>query len=151
MKAAIIILFLFFCNNHYGQITGRVVSISDGDTFTLLIKEDKLVKIRLHGIDCPEKGQDFGNRAKAYTTNKIFNKVITVYISDTDRYGRMIAIVALADGTLNEQLLRNGLAWHYCRYDKNEHWHKLQDSATVQKVGIWSRPDAIAPWLYRKK
>lgn len=132
------------------QISGTVVSVADGDTFTILTKCNRQVKIRLHGIDCPEKRQDFGNKAKQYTSNAVFGKFISVDSADKDRYGRVIAIVPLDGTTLNEMLLRNGLAWHYCKYDKNEYWHKVQDSANAQKIGIWSRPDVVAPWVYRK-
>ncbi|HEY9116207.1 MAG TPA: thermonuclease family protein [Roseivirga sp.] len=130
---------------HYG----KVVAVADGDTFTLLTDDNKQIRVRLHGIDCPEKGQDFGAKAKQFTSRLVFNKWITVHQTDRDRYGRIVAIIPINGTTLNEMLLRNGLAWHYCKYDKREDWHYLQDSASAVKVGLWSMP-SIAPWEYRK-
>lgn len=71
------------------DLTGKVVSIADGDTFTLLVDE-RQIRIRLHGIDCPERAQDFGSKAKEFVANLIGSKIVTVKSMDTDRYaGRL--------------------------------------------------------------
>lgn len=149
----IIIAFLLFGLNAQAQvaaITGRVVAVADGDTFTLLVNGKRQLKIRLHGIDCPEKKQDFGQVAKDFTSKQVFGKTVTVKPTDTDRYGRTIAIVLLADQiSLNELLLKNGLAWHYLQYDKNPNWNKLEQSARKKKIGLWRQPNAVAPWTFR--
>jgi endonuclease YncB( thermonuclease family) len=133
------------------RISGKVVSIADGDTFTILTEGNKQVKIRFYGIDCPESGQDFGTKAKQFTSSLAFSKTVSVQIEDIDRYGRTIGIVTLPDSTiLNEQLLKAGLAWHYKRYDKSEKYAALETEAKVRKVGIWSMINQIAPWEYRK-
>lgn len=150
MRLAVVLIFSVCVNSLFAQIGGKVVGVADGDTFTLLTKNNKPIKIRLHGIDCPEKGQDFGNVAKDYTSNIIFGKLVTVTITDTDRYGRVIGVVKLSGRTLNEDLIRNGLAWHYCKYDSSIYWHFLQDSARKMKVGLWSDDGAIEPWVHRK-
>lgn len=146
----LLIAALFLIQQGEAQITGKVIGIADGDTFTLLTKDNKQVKIRLHGIDCPEKKQDYGTVAKQFVSDLIFGKVLTVQQTDIDRYGRIIAIVPINGTTLNEMLLRNGLAWHYCKYDKNDYWHTLQDSAKMAKAGAWVKPDIIEPWIFRK-
>ena len=75
------------------------------------------IKVRLHGIDCPEIGQDFGSRAKAFTSELVFGQVVKVVPWDTDRYGRTVADVILADGRiLNHELVRAGLSWWYRKY-----------------------------------
>lgn len=131
-------------------IKGKVVAVADGDTFTLLVNGSRQQKIRLHGIDCPEKRQDFGQVAKDFTSKQVFGKTITVKPTDTDRYGRTIAIVLLpGQVSLNELLLKNGLAWHYTQYDKNSQWKKLEQSARNNKVGLWQQPNAVAPWTFR--
>ncbi len=79
------------------DFTGRVVGISDGDTITVL-HNGKGERIRLHGIDCPEKRQAFGNRAKQFTSNLVFAKTVTVQVLDRDRYGRTVGVVLLPDG-----------------------------------------------------
>ena len=77
--------------------TGRVVGVSDGDTLTVL-RERTPVKVRLFGIDCPQMGQDFGSRAKQFTSELVFGKTVTVVPHDMDRYGRTVADVLLPDG-----------------------------------------------------
>ena len=132
-------------------LTGKVVKISDGDTFTILVEENKQVKVRFHGIDCPESKQDFGTRAKQFTSELAFSKVVNVQVKDIDRYGRTIGIVVLPDGEiLNEELLRVGLAWHYKHYDKSEKYAALENQAKANKVGIWSMKNQIAPWEFRR-
>lgn len=154
MKARYILLaLLLFGLNIQAQIatiTGKVVAVADGDTFTLLVNGNRQQKIRLHGIDCPEKRQDFGQVAKDFTSKEVFGKTITVKPTDTDRYGRTIAIVLLPDQiSLNELLLKNGLAWHYTQYDKNPQWKKLEQIARKNNVGLWQQPNAVAPWTFR--
>nr|WP_315419679.1 thermonuclease family protein [uncultured Pedobacter sp.] len=149
----ILIALFFFTFNSQAQvaaITGKVVSVADGDTFTLLVNGNQQVKIRLHGIDCPEKKQDFGQVAKEFTSKKVFEKTITVKPTDIDRYGRTIAIVLLPNSiSLNELLLKNGLAWHYLQYDKNPNWSKLEQSARNSKIGLWQLDQPVAPWSFR--
>jgi endonuclease YncB( thermonuclease family) len=130
---------------------GRVVSIADGDTFTMLGEGNTQIKVRLYGIDCPEKSQAFGNVAKQFTAEKIFGKQVEIEEKDKDRYGRIIAIVHLQDGTtLNEELLKAGLAWHYTAYDDNAKWQELQAAAQERRVGLWQDEDPTPPWEFRK-
>jgi micrococcal nuclease len=142
----ITLLFPLFC---FSQLVGKVVSIADGDTFTMLV-ENSLIRIRLHGIDCPEKGQDFSNVAKEFLSNYVFGKVVTVQQMDVDRYGRTIGMVIIDGANVNEELLRAGLAWHYKQYDKNPQWAKLEDEARMSKRGLWQKANPIAPWDYRR-
>ncbi len=79
------------------DFTGRVVGISDGDTITVL-HNGKGEHIRLHGIDCPEKRQAFGKRAKQFTSTLVFSKIVTVQVLDRDRYRRTVGVVLLPDG-----------------------------------------------------
>lgn len=145
-----IVLLLLFSFPSYSQLKGKVVSISDGDTFTLLVDNEEL-RIRLHGIDCPEKGQDFSEVAKKFLSDYIFNKVVTVRRMDVDRYGRTIGMVVTVDGVnVNEKLLEAGLAWHYKKYDKNDAWAKLETSARVNKKGLWAQKNPIPPWEWRQ-
>ena len=148
-----ILLFLLISTAALSQsiITGKVVSVADGDTFTILTEGNKQVKIRFYGIDCPENGQDFGTKAKQFTSSLAFSKTVSIQIKDLDRYGRTIGIVILPDSTiLNEELLKAGLAWHYKYYDKSEKYAALENEAKVRKVGIWSMINQIAPWEFRR-
>ena len=131
---------------------GKVVKIADGDTFTLLDANNQQVRIRLHGIDSPERAQDFGQVARQKLSDLIFNQPVRLEVMDTDRYGRTIAIVYTQNGLcVNEELLKSGLAWHYTEYDDNEGWAQMEKEARKQKVGLWSQPRPVAPWDWRKE
>lgn len=131
------------------QLVGKVISIADGDTFTMLVNNQQ-IKIRLHGIDCPEKGQDFSIVAKEFLSSYVFEKVVTVQKMDIDRYGRTIGMVVIDGVNINEKLLAVGLAWHYKTYDKNPVWSKMEDDAKKSKKGLWLHPNPIPPWEWRK-
>lgn len=154
MKKLILILFLL-CNSVYlfsnNIIKGRIVKVTDGDTVTLLDKNNKQVKIRLYGIDCPEKGQDYYQVAKNYVSNAIFSKEVKVEIVNTDRYRRSVGIIWF-DGNrnLNKDLLSNGLAWHYKQFDKSKDYSDAEIKARNKKVGIWNTKNPQAPWEFRK-
>ena len=153
MKSLLLSFFLFLTSSVcYGQtLTGKVVKIADGDTFTILAEGNKQVKVRFHGIDCPESNQDFGTKAKQFTSELAFAKTVNIQVLDTDRYGRTIGIVTLPDGrVLNEELLRVGLAWHYKHYDKSDKYAQLENHARVNKIGVWSMKNAVAPWEFRR-
>jgi len=145
-------LFVFFItiNVAHAQLTGTVVSVADGDTFTLLTADHEQIRVRLHGIDCPEKKQDFGTKAKDFLAGLVFQKQVTVRETDRDRYGRTIGIVTVDGVNVNEALLTAGLAWHYTHYDQNPAWALLEDTARRAKRGLWSQGNAIAPWEFRK-
>ena len=130
---------------------GMVVGISDGDTITVL-HNGKGEKIRLYGIDTPEKRQAFGKRAKQFTSKMVYGKTVEVETKDIDRYGRTVAIVTVGDQSLNEALIKNGLAWVYRKYCKEafcEDWLNFEIVARYGKIGLWSEPDPIPPWEFR--
>lgn len=133
------------------DLRGKVVRIADGDTFTLLTGDQQQVRVRLHGIDAPEHGQDFGQVARQGLSDLIFERVVYVDEQEKDRYGRVVGIVYdTGKRCVNEELLRRGLAWHYTRYDDNEQWGQLQQEARQKKRGLWSQPEAMAPWDWRR-
>lgn len=142
-----VLLITFHC---HAQLTGKVVKVSDGDTFTLLA-DKKQIRIRLHGIDCPEKGQDYYQVAKQFLSDQIFGKTVTVKKLKNDRYRRVVGIVTVSGIVVNEKLLEAGLAWHYKEYDNNEAWQKLEESARGKRLGIWSMKNPVPPWEYRKR
>jgi endonuclease YncB( thermonuclease family) len=128
----------------------KVVGVSDGDTITVFNGETQ-TKIRLHGIDCPEKSQGFGNKAKQFTSDLCFGKTVEVCPLDTDRYGRTVAVVKLKDGReLNQELIRGGMAWHYKRYSDDEAYVLAEKQARDAGVGLWQDHNPIPPWEYRR-
>jgi endonuclease YncB( thermonuclease family) len=149
MRYLFFFLVVFSTPTLHAQLIGKVVYIVDGDTFDLLTAEKKKVRIRLHGIDCPEKTQDFGQKATQYLAGLISEKTVSVEEMDIDRHERIIGMVTVDSTNVNEALLKSGLAWHYKYYDKNPAWAKLEQAAREAKVGLWSQPNSVPPWDFR--
>ena len=145
------LLFLVHVLLHAQVLKAKVVKISDGDTFTALLDNNQKIRVRLHGIDCPEKGQDFANVAKEYISSLIAGKSITILPTKTDRYSRTVAIVKVDTTNVNESLLRAGLAWHYKEYDHTPRWAALEHEARNHHRKIWSAKDPTPPWQWRKR
>ena len=121
----------------------------DGDTIEVM-HLGEAERIRLNGIDCPEKAQAFGQRAKQFTSDLAFGKVVTVKVMGHDRYGRTVGEVALPDGrNLNRELVKVGLAWWYQRYSNDATLGQLESEARATKRGLWSDPQPIPPWKFR--
>lgn len=148
---ALLISLLLFFNCSKNEHSVQVIRIVDGDTIVVL-KDGESVKIRLEGIDCPEKKQPYGQTAKEFTKKLCNNKRITLKIKEKDRYGRYIATVFLPNGSsLNEELISKGLAWHYKKYDDNPKLANLELQARGRKIGLWKNSNPIPPWVYRKR
>ena len=132
-----------------GSFKGEVVGVMDGDTIEVM-KKGVVVRVRLDGIDCPEKKQAFGTRAKQFTSRMVFGKEVRIIDKGPDRYGRTIGEVILPDGTsLNKQLVAEGYAWWYQRYSDDEELQRLQQEAREAKKGLWADPKVIPPWIFR--
>jgi endonuclease YncB( thermonuclease family) len=129
-----------------------VVGLADGDTLSVL-RDGKAAKVRLYGIDTPEKAQAFGTRARQYASELAFRQTVTVRVRDVDRYGRLVAEVILPDGrSLNHELVQAGMAWWYRQYARNDTaLAQLEAEAKAAKRGLWSDPHAVAPWTWRKQ
>jgi micrococcal nuclease len=144
------LLFCLFIPSILWAWTGEVVGIADGDTITVL-KGKTPVKIRLFGIDCPEGSQAFGKKAKQFTAAMVFRKHVEIKPVDRDRYGRTVAWVLVDGQNLCEELVGAGLAWHYKKYSKDQSLADLEIRARKGRLGLWSDPNAIAPWEYRRR
>lgn len=149
----IVVVLSFGCTyNKAPQPLYEVISIADGDSFTILAEAKQQKRIRLFGIDCPERGQPFGANAKQKLSELIFRKNVTIEIEDTDRYGRAVAVVYTEDGAcVNALMLASGFAWHYKEFDSNIQWSMLEEKARDQKLGLWSDANALPPWEWRKR
>ena len=148
--ATLIIVFILFIPSILYAFEGKVVSVSDGDTIKV-IKDGKQVKVRLAAIDCPEKKQPYGQKAKQFTADMVAGKSVKVWETDTDRYGRIVGFVFIGDKNLNKELLSAGLAWHYKKYSSDHELAKLENQARVAKRGLWAEPDPVAPWVWRRQ
>jgi micrococcal nuclease len=133
--------------------SGKVVGVKDGDSVTVL-HDGRGEEIRLWGIDCPEKRQAYGTRAKQATSALAFGKVARVVPVDVDRYGRPVAFVWVGDILVNERLIRQGLAWVYTRYCKRSvcgEWKRLEVETRAARRGLWAEPYPVPPWEFRRQ
>jgi endonuclease YncB( thermonuclease family) len=132
------------------SFTGKVVKVSDGDTIQVM-HEGKAEKVRLAEIDCPETKQPFGQAAKKFVLDIAAQKTVTVHVETTDRYGRTVGVVVLPDGrSLNQELIRAGLAWWYWKYSTDSSLGELEEEARAARIGLWADPAPVPPWDWRR-
>jgi endonuclease YncB( thermonuclease family) len=134
--------------------SGKVVGFTDGDTIKVLHPQNGQVKIRLYGIDAPEKGQAFGQASTKHLASLISGKTVEVESVDKDQYGRTVGIVTHDSINTNQQMVKHGYAWVYRKYcDKAfcGDWLMHEERAQKAKIGLWQEANAIPPWGWRKK
>ena len=133
-------------------LTGKVISIADGDTLTILVDKTQH-KIRLHGIDTPERKQPFGTKAKQALSDKVFGRVVDVVEVDRDRYGRVVGRIYLSSRDINRELVAEGHAWVYRKYMRDETLLADEAAARDAGLGLWLLPEAqrVPPWEWRRK
>ena len=151
------------------SLLGRVVGVTDGDTVTVLDTAKAQHKVRLAGIDAPEKGQPFGERAKENLSRLVFGRDVRVDWRKTDRYGRVVGTVWIAspdsrcrgkpdcakthDAGMAQ--LTVGLAWHYKKYAHEQEPQQrgqyafAEEEARVKRAGLWRDPNPVPPWDWR--
>jgi len=152
-----IILFVFCvaATGEAGQkFKAKVVKIVDGDSIHVRHKGNT-IRVRLWGIDTPEWRQPFSKGAKKYTAKLVGNKVVELEEKDWDDYGRLVALVTMADNrSLNEELLKAGLAWvhiYYCKEAICDKWHDYEKQARQNQIGLWYDIDPVPPWVWKRK
>jgi len=147
------------------DINGKVVAVTDGDTIRILDNNSTQHKIRLTGIDAPEKAQPFGNASRKHLASMVAGKEVRVETSKNDRYGRVLGKVwvqpqncSSCGKTLNANLAQilAGMAWWYQDYAKDQ---PVQDRARYEsavkqareaRLGLWSEADPVPPWAWRR-
>lgn len=128
----------------------RVVGVSDGDTLTCLTPAKKSLKVRLAQIDAPESRQSFGTASKENLSRLVFGKDVTLNIQETDRYGRHVAEVFSGSLNANKEQVKNGFAWAYREYLKDQSYIALENEARQAKRGLWREANPIKPSDFRK-
>ena len=129
-----------------------VVGVSDGDTFTVINRDKLQLRIRVYGIDAPEKGQAFGNRAKQALSSYIAGREIEIDVQSQEKWGRFVARVYTPEGEdVALLMLRDGMAWHYAHFGGTAAYKEAQEAARAEKAGLWADPAPVAPWDFRKK
>lgn len=139
--------------SQWAVLSGKVIGIKDGDTIEILYN-GKPLTVRLAHIDCPEirKSQPFGRAAKQYVSDQCFGQMVTIrHHQEYDRNKRLIGEVINEKGiNVNKALVRVGLAWHYTKYSTDPDYARLEQSARMQRIGVWSESAPVAPWEWRK-
>jgi endonuclease YncB( thermonuclease family) len=142
---------------HAETITGRVIQVADGDTVTVLDSSNTQYKIRLLGIDAPERKQAFGNRSKQALSDAVVGKTVRVDWNKRDRYKRVIGKILLNGNDMNLEQIKRGLAWHYKAYEREQDvedrsiYANAEYKAQRDKVGLWVDMNSVAPWDWRKQ
>jgi endonuclease YncB( thermonuclease family) len=141
--------------NPPAQFVARCVAVTDGDTLKVLYVEGETkseIKIRLYGIDAPEKAQAFGTQSKKALSELAFGKDLTITSTGRDRYGRLLAWLAVGSTPINAEMVRAGFAWHYRKYAPREtELAQLEADARANRRGLWIDAAPVAPWEFRKK
>ena len=144
------LLLLFTLSAQAETLEGKVIKIADGDTLTLLTPSNQQVKIRLAGVDTPERKQPFGNKAKQALSNLAFQKQALIEVEAKDRYGRAIGVVFVDGLNVNAELVKQGMAWVYRKYTDDERLYVLESEAKQAKRGLWLDKNPIPPWEWRR-
>ncbi len=157
MKKFIVFACLAWCFACQALILqGRVVKVADGDTITILDVDMVQHKIRLSGIDAPEKNQAFGWRSKHQLGLMVFGQWVSVETQKKDKYGRQVGKVLVQGVDANLAQIKNGLAWHYTAYAKEQstqdraEYSDAQTHARALQLGLWQDPQPVPPWDYRR-
>lgn len=158
MKKIILALLLFHVTiSNASTLVGEVVGVTDGDTITVLDASHTQYKIRLAGIDAPEKKQAFGSASKKSLSDLVYGKVVSVNWEKLDRYGRTVGKVLVNGTDANLIQVKNGYAWFYKKYqnelalqDRLDYLH-AQEAAEVAHAGLWSEEQPTPPWDFRRK
>jgi len=154
---ATLLIALIVPSVHAEILSGKVVRIADGDTVTVLDASRNQHKIRLVGIDAPEKKMPFGNRSKQSLSEMVFNRHVQVEYDKKDRYGRTLGKIVLGGVDVNLEQVKAGMAWHYKHYQREQSeedraaYSQAEDEARVAKRGLWKDAAPTPPWEWRKR
>lgn len=134
---------------------GRIVGVMDGDTVDLLTDSKELIRVRLSGIDAPEKKQAFGNVAKKALSDLTFNRRVVIAGHKRDRWRRLVGKVMVSGTDANLQMVKRGLAWHYKKYQKEQPlddrqlYADAELAAKAKHLGLWADKEPMPPWEFR--
>ena len=142
---------LFACrdgerNRPHGISSGKVVKVVDGDTYDLLTPNSRRIRIRIQGIDAPERGQPYYKISRDFLRQLCLQKDVRIRVVDKDRYGRTVAETFLGDSSVAQQMVRNGFAWHYRKYSNDRTLSRLELEARTARRGLWSQQNPVLPW-----
>lgn len=151
------ILVLISCTINAATLQGKVVGVADGDTITVLDANNKQHKIRLQGIDAPEKAQAFGQKSKQSLNQLVHSKQVTIEFQKKDKYGRTVGKVLLNGTDICLTQIKLGMAWHYKQYaseqskEDRDIYAQAEMDARNQALGLWKDKTVTPPWEFRKQ
>ena len=151
-----IFLFLFSFQCSAANIEGKVIKVADGDTVTVLDAGNKQHRVRLTGIDAPERHQAYGSKSTESLVGLVYLKKVTVQSSGTDRYKRVLGKILLDGLDVNLEQVKRGLAWHYKHYERDQSpedrvsYSYAETQARQGRTGLWGGDSQIPPWEYRR-
>ena len=152
-----LLLLLIGCAINAATLQGKVVSVADGDTITVLDANNTQHKIRLQGIDAPEKAQAFGQKSKQALHQLVHSKQVTIEFQEKDKYGRTVGKVLLNGNDICLAQIKLGMAWHYKQYESEQskedraQYSQTEQDAKDRKVGLWNDKTPIPPWEFRRQ
>lgn len=166
-KVTLVVLALLTTVANAELLLGRVVGVSDGDTITVLDADRQQHKVRLAGIDAPEKAQAFGQRSKQHLSDLVFNQDVEVAWAKRDRYKRIVGKVLAANPECRQTTcpktfdaclaqITSGMAWWYEKYandqskDDADRYHQAEQDARQSRTGLWAESVPMPPWEWRK-
>ena len=147
----------------------RVIGVADGDTITVQVSKTPPYRIRLAGIDAPEKGQAFSDRSKQNLSRLVYDQTVRIEWSKSDKYGRIVGKVFVipmgpcaappcpATVDVNLAQIAAGFAWRYTQYEKEQSkqdrrtYGAAEQLAREQRLGLWKDPRPVAPWNWRHR
>ena len=148
------LLALFISIGDIDAWEGIVVKVIDGDSLKVRQK-GKIYEMRLYGIDTPEYRQAFSNKAKQFTKRLVSGQRVSIEKKDVDRYGRIVALVVSRGKLVNRELVREGLAWYYPKYCRDQplcgELQKLERQARKERRGLWRDENPVSPWNWKRQ
>ena len=159
LKATLFVAALAFAGTSHAIVfKARVINVADGDTVTVLDEAYAEHRIRLMGIDAPEKSQAYGKVSRQSLSEMVGGQELSIDAAKHDRYGRLVGKLVSRDGRdINLEQVRRGMAWHYTDYAREQSstdrvlYADAQQWARVDRKGLWSDVSPTPPWDYRKE
>jgi endonuclease YncB( thermonuclease family) len=148
--SSIIFLLFFLCALGYSQTNnGRIIRVIDGDTYVFQTQEGSFI-VRMFGTDTPERDQPFAKESADFL-KQYLNKDAILKVNGTDRYTRRLGKLYIEGQDINLLSIKGGYSWHFKRYSSDQDYASAEEYAGTNKLGLWSLPNPVLPWNWRKK
>ena len=148
--AAALLALLAVAGPAWAELLGRVIAVHDGDTISILV-QGRALRVRLAGIDAPERGQPFSNASRHALESRVAGRDVVVVERGRDGYGRLLGRVYVQGLDVGAEQVRDGYAWVFRRFERDAQLWALEAEAKAAQRGLWRDPRAVAPWLWRER